>query len=58
MSRYVYLTRLDNVERIRKWSSEQRTVGTTEHFGKFRYSVLLILFDEISIKNLYKTVKI
>ena len=60
MSRYVYSTKLDNVERIRKKSSKQRTAGTTEYFGTFRFYllVLLILFDEISITYLYKAVKI
>ena len=60
MSHYVYSVRLNNVERISKLSSLQRTVGTTEYFRKVRFylTVLLILFDEISVKNFSKAVKI
>ena len=46
VSHYVYSKRLVNVERIRKQSSYQGTVGISEHFRKFRFDllVLLILF--------------
>ena len=61
----IHSKRLENVKKKkkekkknRKYSSWQRTVGTTEHFRKFRFylSILPILFDELSIKNLYKDV--
>ena len=60
LSRYAYSTKLDKVERIRKYSSYQRTIGTTEHLRNLRFylPVRLIMFDEISIKNLCMALKI
>ena len=60
MSHSAYLTRVNNVENIRKQLSKQCRVSTTELLRNLRFYFLglIIMLDEISTMSKYKTVKI